>query len=415
MSAAAKPPAGRADHKEGKFPKVPEEWNIELPGRGADRFAQDAFFGGCRSIEKGYAKGEVLGHGTYGEVSVSDGGCGGCCAGWNLAAAVGGTLAEGRAARGADRELGVCMTVQVFLATDYENGDKVAAKKIKMDNEKEGFPITAIREIKILSALANAQEEIQETPLRNNVITLREIVRSGAATANDGKGSIYMIFDYMDHDLAGLLERQTLNNSKFIMPQTKCYVRQLLFGLALLQHKKVLHRDLKNANLLVNNSGELKIADFGLARYCQRSAPGQEAQGKMTNRVITLWYRPPELFLGSEHYGSEIDIWSAGCIMAELLVSHWGTGSTQQCRAARSCCTSEAVQRPAAPALRLHWGCCFCGSWKQPAPPRDGVVLSRHLRNATATPCRWARRCFLAGTTPTRPRRSLPSWASPLR
>eukprot|EP00887_Chlorella_sp_A99_P000009 scaffold16.g9.t1 len=274
-----RPPKAQAHRaaEQQKYTKVPDEWHIELPGRGADRGSADHYFGGCRSIERGYTRGEVLGHGTYGEV---------------------------------------------YLAVDKETNDKVAAKKIKMDNEKEGFPITAIREIKILSALANTKEEIAGAPLRNNVITLREIVRSDAHSANDRKGSIYMVFDYMDHDLAGLLERQLSSGSKFLVAQAKTYVRQLLFGLALLQHKKVLHRDLKNANLLVNNRGELKIADFGLARYMQQRGQDGLLDRRMTNRVITLWYRPPELLLGAEHYGSEIDIWSAGCIMAELLMDH---------------------------------------------------------------------------------------------
>ena len=163
---------------------------------------------------------------------------------------------------------------------------------------------------------------------------------------NDFKGSVYMVFDYMEHDLAGLLDRANQArladatarglaphkaNPPFLPGQVKRYMKQLLSGLALLKIHRILHRDLKNANLLVSNNGELKIADFGLARsfYSQKvsddkdglkpDAPNGTSINTMTNRVITLWYRPPELCLGTEHYGHEVDIWSAGCILVEML------------------------------------------------------------------------------------------------
>lgn len=139
-----------------------------------------------------------------------------------------------------------------------------------------------------------------------------------------------MVFDFMEHDMAGLLERANAINRErrrpadppFLPGQAKRYMQQLLHGLALLQANRILHRDLKNANLLVSNRGELKIADFGLARYYfprrggaggegrQMGEPAAQAQGaatqdpQMTNRVITLWYRPPELCLGADHYGA---------------------------------------------------------------------------------------------------------------
>jgi cyclin-dependent kinase 12/13 len=167
-----------------------------------------------------------------------------------------------------------------------------------------------------------------------------------------------MVFDYMEHDMAGLLdranqERKLHGRPPFEIGQVKRYMKQLFLGLALLNNNQVLHRDLKNANLLVNNKGEVKIADFGLARKFFRKAKtstlnspagggfGSQGDGvrssqhedgtvkgssqqqpnvpPMTNRVITLWYRPPELCLGSDQYGPEVDMWSAGCIMAELL------------------------------------------------------------------------------------------------
>jgi len=98
------------------------------------------------------------------------------------------------------------------------------------------------------------------------------------------------------------------------MVQIKCYMRQLLAGLAHCHARGVMHRDIKCANLLVNNAGELKVADFGLAN---RFTPS--ASAPMTSRVVTLWYRPPELLLGATEYGVAVDLWSTGCILAELL------------------------------------------------------------------------------------------------
>jgi len=186
------------------------------------------------------------------------------------------------------------------MARCRETGDIVALKKVRMDNEKEGFPITAIREIKILKKLRHV-----------NVIDLKEIVTSKATDSNGQKGSIYLVFEYMDHDLTGLADRPDI---KFSLPQIKCYMKQLLTGLHYCHINNILHRDIKGSNLLINNQGILKLADFGLARsYTNENAH------PLTNRVITLWYRPPELLLGSIQYGPSVDIWSAGCILAELL------------------------------------------------------------------------------------------------
>ena len=189
---------------------------------------------------------------------------------------------------------------QVYMARNNSNGEIVALKKVRMDNEKEGFPITAIREIKILKSLDH-----------KNVITLKEIVTSKAQASNQNKGSIYMVFEYMDHDLTGLADRPGM---KFSIPQIKCYMKQLLTGLHYCHRNNILHRDIKGSNLLIDNNGILKLADFGLARSC-----ASENAKTLTNRVITLWYRPPELLLGAQSYGPAVDLWSAGCIFAELL------------------------------------------------------------------------------------------------
>ncbi|XP_076893555.1 cyclin-dependent kinase C-2-like [Bidens hawaiensis] len=197
---------------------------------------------------------------------------------------------------------------QVYMAREIRTGEIVALKKIRMDNEREGFPITAIREIKILKKLHH-----------ENVIKLKEIVTSqgpekdepGRPDGNKYKGGIYMVFEYMDHDLTGLADRPGM---RFSVPQIKCYMRQLLTGLHYCHVNQVLHRDIKGSNLLIDNEGNLKLADFGLARSFSN-----DHNGNLTNRVITLWYRPPELLLGSSKYGPAVDMWSVGCIFAELL------------------------------------------------------------------------------------------------
>mmetsp|Transcript_31767 Transcript_31767/g.106033 ORF Transcript_31767/g.106033 Transcript_31767/m.106033 type:complete len:475 (-) Transcript_31767:388-1812(-) len=188
---------------------------------------------------------------------------------------------------------------QVYKARSRESGEIVALKRVRMDNEKEGFPITAIREIKILKVLNH-----------KNIVRLHEIVTSDASDYNHGKGSIYMVMEYCDHDLTGLSD----SGHRFSPGQIKCYMKQLLEGLCYCHKNHVLHRDIKGSNLLINESGQLKLADFGLAR------PFDDQSKAYTNRVITLWYRPPELLLGETHYGPAIDLWSAGCILAELLL-----------------------------------------------------------------------------------------------
>jgi CTD kinase subunit alpha len=117
-------------------------------------------------------------------------------------------------------------------------------------------------------------------------------------------GSVYMVFQYMDHDLTGVLSQTQFT---FTGAQLKSLCQQMLAGLSYLHHKGVIHRDIKGSNILVNSRGELKLADFGLARFYQK-----RRQSDYTNRVITLWYRPPELLFGTTVYGPEVDMWSAG-------------------------------------------------------------------------------------------------------
>ncbi|KAI3684586.1 hypothetical protein L6452_33810 [Arctium lappa] len=182
----------------------------------------------------------------------------------------------------------------VYKARDLQTDKIVAIKKVRfvnMDPESVRF---MAREICILRRLDHP-----------NVMKLQALVTSRFS------GTLYLVFDYMEHDLAGLLTSPKVK--KFTEPQIKCYMQQLLRGLEHCHSRGVLHRDLKGSNVLVDNHGVLKIGDFGLAA---RFEPGQREP--LTSRVVTLWYRAPELLFGSTSYGVGIDMWSAGCILAEL-------------------------------------------------------------------------------------------------
>ncbi|CAL0300061.1 unnamed protein product [Lupinus luteus] len=182
----------------------------------------------------------------------------------------------------------------VYKAKDMLTGKIVALKKVRFDNlEPESVKFMA-REILILRRLNHP-----------NVIKLEGLVTSRMSM------SLYLVFDYMVHDLAGLSASPEI---KFSEPQVKCYMHQLLSGLEHCHKRHVLHRDIKGSNLLINEEGILKVADFGLA-----SLFDPDRRHPMTNRVVTLWYRPPELLLGATEYGVGVDLWSAGCILGELL------------------------------------------------------------------------------------------------
>jgi serine/threonine protein kinase len=181
----------------------------------------------------------------------------------------------------------------VYRARDLEKEKIVALKKVRFDNlEPESVKFMA-REILILRRLDHP-----------NIIKLEGLVTSRMSC------SLYLVFEYMEHDLAGLA---SFPGVKFTESQVKCYMQQLLCGLEHCHSRHILHRDIKGSNLLIDNRGILKIADFGLASFFD-----PEQRHPLTSRVVTLWYRPPELLLGATNYGVAVDLWSSGCILAEL-------------------------------------------------------------------------------------------------
>ncbi|CAH8537728.1 unnamed protein product [Heterobilharzia americana] len=190
----------------------------------------------------------------------------------------------------------------VYKAKDKITGEYKALKKVRLENEREGFPITAVREIKILRQLRHP-----------NIVNLCEIVtdKDDPTDFKKDKGAFFLVFDYMDHDLYGILESGLVTFSE---QHIASLMKQLLDGLSFCHDRHFLHRDIKCSNILINNRGQLKLADFGLARLYIAG----DKERPYTNKVITLWYRPPELLLGEERYGPAVDIWSCGCILGEM-------------------------------------------------------------------------------------------------
>jgi serine/threonine protein kinase len=197
-------------------------------------------------------------------------------------------------------EVGAGTYGKVYKMKSVDNENLILAfKKITYSKDNEGFPQTALREIKILQTLSH-----------KNIIKLHNIIMSKPSENNKYRGSTFLVFDYMEHDLYGLIKI----GHKFTTPQVKSIMKQLLEGVLYIHQKDIIHRDLKCANILVNSKGDLKIADFGLARNLN------SLSGQYTTCVVTLWYRAPELLLGDKKYTTQIDMWSVGCIMAELIL-----------------------------------------------------------------------------------------------
>eukprot|EP00730_Choanoeca_flexa_P019139 TRINITY_DN9339_c0_g1_i1.p1 TRINITY_DN9339_c0_g1~~TRINITY_DN9339_c0_g1_i1.p1 ORF type:complete len:539 (+),score=104.90 TRINITY_DN9339_c0_g1_i1:1609-3225(+) len=181
----------------------------------------------------------------------------------------------------------------VFRAKDKSTGIIRAVKRLKMEKEREGFPITSLREINTMLKVRH-----------ENIVQVQEIV------IGDTMDEIFIIMEFVAHDVKALLENL---KQPLLQAEVKCLMVQLLRGVGHLHDNWLLHRDLKTSNLLLSHDGILKIADFGLAREYG------DPLRKYTSLVVTLWYRAPELLLGAESYSTAIDMWSVGCIFAELL------------------------------------------------------------------------------------------------
>lgn len=180
----------------------------------------------------------------------------------------------------------------VYKARDRRSQSVVALKKIRLESESEGVPSTAIREISLLKELDHP-----------NIVKLLDVVHS--------EKKLYLVFEYLNKDLKKFMD--DCSPAGLPISLVKSYLWQLLQGIAHCHAHRVLHRDLKPQNLLIDTEGNIKLADFGLAR-----AFGVPVR-TYTHEVVTLWYRAPEILLGSRFYSTPVDVWSIGCIFAEMI------------------------------------------------------------------------------------------------
>uniref|UniRef100_A0A1D1Z1I2 Mitogen-activated protein kinase n=1 Tax=Anthurium amnicola TaxID=1678845 RepID=A0A1D1Z1I2_9ARAE len=182
----------------------------------------------------------------------------------------------------------------VCSSVNRETNEKVAIKKIHNVFDNRVDALRTLRELKLLRHLRH-----------ENVIALKDIMMPACRSFKD----VYLVYELMDTDLHQIIKSsQALSND-----HCQYFLFQLLRALKYLHSANILHRDLKPGNLLVNANCDLKICDFGLARTS--NGKGQ----LMTEYVVTRWYRAPELLLCCDYYGTSIDVWSVGCIFAELL------------------------------------------------------------------------------------------------
>ncbi|XP_013393480.1 cyclin-dependent kinase 1 isoform X1 [Lingula anatina] len=181
----------------------------------------------------------------------------------------------------------------VYKGRNKKNNKTVALKKIRLESEEEGVPSTAIREISLLKELQHP-----------NVVNLEDILMQ--------ENKLYLVFEFLSMDLKKYMD--SIPSGQYMDKMlVKSYLYQITQGILFCHQRRVLHRDLKPQNLLIDNKGVIKLADFGLAR-----AFGIPVR-VYTHEVVTLWYRAPEVLLGSQRYSTPIDVWSIGCIFAEMV------------------------------------------------------------------------------------------------
>lgn len=187
---------------------------------------------------------------------------------------------------------------EVRKAKNILTGEIVAVKEIKRESN-DGFPFNTLREIEILQSIKH-----------QNIVDLIEVF-------TDRNLLVYLVFDYAEYDLGTLLHQNSIY-FKLSERHIKSYMRQLILGMYALHQSLIYHRDLKPQNILVKKSNIVNIADFGLAKQVFEQATRMK---NMTPGLITLFYRPLEIFLQAPKYGLEVDIWSLGCIFYEMMTA----------------------------------------------------------------------------------------------
>jgi serine/threonine protein kinase len=188
-------------------------------------------------------------------------------------------------------KLGEGTYANVFKGRDTETNAIVALKIMKLDCQEEGIPSTTLREMSILRSVSHV-----------NILTLRDV--------SARPGHLMLVFDYLQSDLRKLL----ISKGFLSVDECRCFGFQLLCGLYVLHSHRVMHRDIKPDNLLLDEQNRIKICYFGLARYF--TLPMRQ----YSPNVVTTRYRAPELIFGTRPYGLEIDVWSVGCVLAEMVL-----------------------------------------------------------------------------------------------
>ncbi|KAL5222417.1 hypothetical protein ABZP36_027130 [Zizania latifolia] len=192
---------------------------------------------------------------------------------------------------------------KVYKAREKATGRIVALKKTRLPEDDEGVPPTALREVSLLRMLSQDPHVVRLLDLKQG-------------QNKEGQTILYLVFEYMDTDLRKFIRGHLQNHQKIAAPTVKILMYQLCKGVAFCHGRGVLHRDLKPHNLLMDRKTmALKIADLGLSRAF--TVPLK----KYTHEILTLWYRAPEILLGATHYSTPVDMWSVGCIFAELVTN----------------------------------------------------------------------------------------------
>ncbi|RSH88072.1 MAP kinase Pmk1 [Apiotrichum porosum] len=191
----------------------------------------------------------------------------------------------------------------VASATHIASGTKVAIKRIAPFDHSM-FALRTLRELKLLKYFAD--EGVSE-----NIITVLDIVKP---PSYEQFKEVYLVQELLETDLHKVIRTQDLSDD-----HCQYFIYQACRALKALHSAEIIHRDLKPSNLLLNANCDLKVCDFGLARSTQTAHPNNNEQGLMTEYVATRWYRAPEVMLSFRMYSKSIDVWSIGCILAEML------------------------------------------------------------------------------------------------
>ncbi|XP_067385816.1 cyclin-dependent kinase 4 isoform X4 [Emydura macquarii macquarii] len=265
-------------------------------------------------------------------------------------------------------EIGVGAYGTVYKARDLQSGKFVALKNVRVQTNENGLPLSTVREVALLKRLEHFDHP--------NIVRLMDVC---ATTRTERETKVTLVFEHVDQDLKTYLDKAPAPGLP--VETIKDLMRQFLSGLDFLHSNCIVHRDLKPENILVTSGGQVKLADFGLARI-------YSCQMALTPVVVTLWYRAPEVLLQST-YATPVDMWSVGCIFAEMFR-----------RKPLFCGNSEADQLGKIFEIGTRVSCCLLDvlRWLLDAPvtDQDPFVLG-----ATQTEERWPspQSCRSKGTT----------------